>query len=225
MSSSRTAAFFRVEGTLLRRGTLGATAYFASNGQGLRERALRLGHVAVAAAGFGLLGQNDRALANRISWAALRGMSDDRLRVLAEEYVEDHVQPNILESGLELVRRARKDGHRVVLLSESIDLLVEPLAEEVRRIDDVVCNRLEIRHRECTGRLVEPVVGGHDGGRWIRAYADEHGVDLAHSVAYGCHGPDLLLLAAVGRPCAVNPDYTLRRAATESRWPVLDYAA
>jgi phosphoserine phosphatase len=31
------------------------------------------------------------------------------------------------------------------------------------------------------------------------------------------------MLAAVGRPCAVNPDYTLRRAAREAGWPVMDY--
>lgn len=220
-----TAAFFKVEGTLLRRGSLAAAAYFAGNGQGLRERALRLGHVAVAAAGFGLLGQNDRALANRISWASLRGMTEDRLHVLAEEFYEDHIRPGLLDSGVELIKRARRDGHRIVLVSESIDLLIAPLAEHIRRVDEVVCNRLEVRDGELTGRLADPVVGGHEVGRWIRDYADEHGIDLDRSVAYGAHAPDLLMLAAVGRPCAVNPDYTLRRAAVDSRWPVLDYAA
>lgn len=220
-----TAAFFRVEGTLLKRGTLAATAYFAANGQGLRERATRLGHVAIAAAGFGLLGQNDRALANRVTWAALRGMSDDRLAVLAEEYVDEHAIPNLLDSGLELIARARKTGHRIILVSESIDRIVRPIAEHVRRVDDVVCNTLEVIDGETSGRLVDPIVGGHDGGRWIRAYATEHKIDLTRSVAYGCHGPDLLMLAAVGEACAVNPDYTLRRAASEAQWPILDYAA
>lgn len=223
--SKTTAAFFRVEGTLLKRGTLAAAGYFAANGQGFRERATRLGHLAIAAAGFGLLGQNDRALANRVTWAALRGMSDDRLFVLAQEYVDEHAIPNVLDSGLELIARARKAGHKIVLVSESLDLIVTPVAEHVRRIDDVVCNSLEIIDGETTGRLNDPIVGGHDGGRWIRAYAAENGIDLDHSVAYGCHGPDLLMLAAVGEPCAVNPDYTLRRAAIESKWAIMDYAA
>jgi HAD superfamily phosphoserine phosphatase-like hydrolase len=220
-----TAAFFRVEGTLLKRGTVAAAGYFAANGQGFRERATRLGHVAIAAAGFGLLGQNDRALANRMTWAALRGMSEDRLAVLAEEYVEEQAKPNLLDSGLELISRARRAGHRIILVSESLDRIVRPLAEHARRIDDVVSNSLEIVDGETTGRLVEPIVGGHEGGRWVRAYAEEHRIDLGRSVAYGCHGPDLLMLAAVGEACAVNPDYTLRRAATEARWPILDYAA
>ena len=225
MAQADTAAFFRVEGTLLTRGVLAAAGYFAANGQGMRERARRLGHVAVAAAGFSLLGQNDRALANRITWAALRGMSEDRLLVLAQEFVDTHIEGKLLGSGLELVQRARREGHRIVLVSESIDLLVEPLAAMVRGVDGVVSNRLEIRDQETTGRLLDPIVGGHDGGRWVRAYAEEQGIDLSRSVAYGCHGPDLLLLAAVGSPCAVNPDYTLRRAAKEARWAVMDYPA
>lgn len=220
-----TAAFFRVEGVLLKRGVPAATAWFAANAQGTRERAFRLGHAAVAAAGFGLLRQNDRGLANRIAWAALRGMSEDRLHVLADEYAEDHLRPNLLDSGLELVKRARREGHRIVLVSESIDLLVHPIAEAVRRVDDVVCNRLEMRDGETTGRLADPVVGGHESGEWARRYAAEHGVDLSRSVAYGCHGPDMLLLSSVGRPCAVNADFTLRRAAIAAEWPLLDYAA
>ncbi len=225
MTTTHTAAFFRVEGTLLKRGTTSMTAWFAANAQGTRERAFRLGHVALAATGFALLRQNERTLANRMAWASLRGMSEDRLHVLSEEYVDEHVLPNLLQSGLELIKKARRDGHRVVLISESIDLIMQPLAESLRGVDEVVCNRLELRDGETTGRLQEPVVGGHEAGPWIRAYAEQHNIDLSGSIAYGCHGPDLLLLAAVGQPCAVNPDFTLRRAATASRWPVLDYAA
>ena len=43
------------------------------------------------------------------------------------------------------------------------------------------------------------------------------------STAYGAHGPDVLLMTAVGRPCAVNPDFTLRRAARDAGWPVMDF--
>ena len=73
------------------------------------------------------------------------------------------------------------------------------------------------------GKLLDPVIGGHEMGRWVREYAVTHDIDLAGSVAYAAHGPDLLLLAAVGQPCAVNPDFTLRGAARDADWPVLEY--
>ena len=35
--------------------------------------------------------------------------------------------------------------------------------------------------------------------------------------------PDMLLLAAVGKPCAVNPDFVLRRSARDADWPIIEY--
>ena len=67
-----------------------------------------------------------------------------------------------------------------------------------------------------TGKLLEPVVGGHDCAGWARGYAQQHGIDLTRSTVYAAHGPDLLLLSAVGQPCVVNPDFTLRRAARQA---------
>lgn len=220
-----TAAFFRAEGVLLKRGPISAAAWLAANGKGLRERAFRLGQLAVAAPLAGLLSQNDRTLSSRLAWAACRGMSEDRLAVLGEEYWADVLEPAILDSGLELLKQARRAGHHIVVLSDHVGALVDPLATHARGIDTFVCNHLEIVHGETTGRLVEPIVGGHDGGRWVREYAAAHDIDLARSVAYGAHGTDLLMLSAVGDPCAVNADYTLRRAATEARWARMDYAA
>jgi phosphoserine phosphatase len=120
------------------------------------------------------------------------------------------------------VKQAKRDGHRVVLLSEGIREIVERLGE-VFGADQIVCNRLEYERGECTGKLLEPVVGGHDTGKWLRSYATEHGIDLAHSTAYAAYGADLLVLSAVGRPCAVNPDFALRAAARDADWPVLEY--
>lgn len=222
VASSKTAAFFRVEGALVDRGALAACAYFASNGQGFAERALRVGALALAAPVFGVLRQNDRTMATRAAYVSLRHMSEDRIAELAEEYFDDLLRERIFDKGRDLIKQARKDGHRVVLLSEGLSYLVESLAEELGA-DDFVCNHLEFVDGECTGKLVDPVVGGHDGGRWARDYAEEHGLDLEHSVAYAGNGPDLLLLAAVGNPCAVNPDFTLRGAARDADWPVMEY--
>ena len=48
-NATASAAFFRVEGALVNRGVLAASAYFAANAQGMRERFLRLGQVALTA--------------------------------------------------------------------------------------------------------------------------------------------------------------------------------
>lgn len=223
ISAPRTAAFFRVEGTLLNRGALAASAYLAANGQGFRERFLRLGGIALAAPVFGILGQNDRTMANRVAYLALRNMSEDRVSVLGREYFDDVLKGKLLASGLDLLKRMKQEGHMTVLLSEGIEEVVGPLRDELSDVDHFVCNRLEFRDGDCTGRLLDPIIGGHETRRWVTRFAEEHNIDLGRSVAYAAHGPDLLLLAAVGSPCAVNPDFTLRRAAEEAEWPVMEY--
>ncbi len=223
MQNKKTAAFFRVEGTLISRGVLAASAYLAANGQGFGERVLRLGGVALAAPLYGILGQNDRTMANRVANLAFRGMSEDRVACLGEEYFEDVLKDKVLDSGVELLKTARKEGHLVVLLSENVSHIVQPLADHLKVVDHMVCNRLEFKDNECSGRLLDPVIGGPQSKRWVTQFAEENEIDLARSVAYAAHGPDLLLLTTVGRPCAVNPDYTLRRAATEADWPVVEY--
>lgn len=222
MASPKTAAFFRVEGTLVDRGALAASAYFASNGQGFAERAFRIGALALGAPLYGFLAQNDRTLATRAAYVALRHMSEDRIAELAAEYFTDILSDRIYERGRELIKTARKQGHRIVLISEGITEVIAPLAKEVAA-DDYICNRLEFLDREVTGKLLEPVIGGHDAARWVREYAKSNDIDLPRSIAYAAHGADLLLLSAVGKPCAVNPDFALRGAARDADWPVLEY--
>jgi phosphoserine phosphatase len=225
MSDKNTAAFFRAEGVLVSVGVVHAVAFMAAQRAGMRERVLRFGQVAVAAPLLGILGQNDRSLGNRVAHLSYRDMSEDRVAVLAEEYVEDVLAEKILDRGLELMKKAKSDGHRVVVISENISEIMERLRPHLRHVDDLVCNHLEYRDHKATGKLEEPVVGGYEGGRWLRDYAAERGIDLERSVAYAGHGPDLLLLSAVGQPCVVNPDFTLRKAAREADWPVVEYSA
>ena len=217
----RSAAFFRLEGTLVTRPTLAAAAWLAGNAQGLGERLARLGNVALAAP-IALRGELSTGVtSSRLTWMGLRGMSEDRITVLAAEYVEEFLAGELLEVGVRLVGEARRQGRRVVLISDNIDLIAGPLADRVEA-DDVISNRLEFRKGKATGRLEDPVIGGNVAGQWARDFAKEHGLDLDQSYAYGASAADSLLLSAIGRPCAVNPDRALRRIARDHAWPVVE---
>lgn len=223
MHSNNTAAYIRVEGTLVKRGAFSLAAYLAANGQSFSERALRLGQLALTSPALGIFGQTDRSLANRATYVILRNMSEDRVRHLADEYTKEFLKTSVRQEGVALIRRLQKEGHRVVLLSETIEEVMKPLVDSLRLGNiELVCNRLEFRQSRATGKLLDPVVGGHMLATWVQAHAAESGVDLSQSLAYASQAPDLFLLAAVGKPCAVNPDIPLRRTAQESDWPVLE---
>ncbi len=216
----RSAAFFRVEGTLVARPRVPAAAYFSISGQAVAPRALRLGGWALAA-GLSLGGPlKDRPLATRATWMGLRDMSADRLACLGEEYYEDHVLPKLKTSGLDLVREAKRQGHVIVLLSDLISDIVAPLKDHVGA-DHLLCNHVEMKNDRATGRLQDPVIGGHLSAQWLRKWARDAGLDLEASCGYGAAGADALLLSAVGSPCAVDPDLKLRRVARDLDWPIV----
>ena len=221
MAEQKKAAFFRVEGCLVRKPNIPAAAWLTLNGAEVTRRFTRLGSVALAG-GLKLMGSfHDQHLVQRATWMGLRGMTEDRLAILGEEYFETQLRPRLLDVGLELVDQARRNGFMVVLLSDNISPVIDHLVEHVSA-DVILCNRLELRNGRATGRLSEPVIGGALSGAWTRAWATERDVDLDASRAYGTRHSDSMLLNLIGQPCAVNPDSGLRRLASDLDWPVVE---
>ena len=221
MAEKTRAAFFRVEGSLVKRVPLSAPAFLTVNSQAMKARVSRLGSVALAAGMKLLGGYADTKAAQRLSWAALRGMSSDRLAVLGLEYYERYILPNIREVARDLISEARRQGHRIILVTELLDVIAAPLVAELGA-DEIICNVMEFRKDAATGRLREPIIGGRLSGQWAREFAADSHIDLAQSSGYGASADDGLLLSAVGKPCAVFPDMRLRRMARELDWPVVE---
>lgn len=215
------AAFFRVEGALVQRATWMSAAYLAANAQGLSERVFRLGNVAMSTPlkWLGEMKLGDSVA--KMTWVGLRGMSRDRLEVLCQEYFEEYLREDVHDLGKELLKQAKRDGRRIVLVSDNIEMLMKHVAAELGA-DDLICNRLEMNAEKATGKLEEPVLSGSLSGQWAREFANDRGVDLQQSIAYGASASDSLLLSAIGEPCAVNPDWQLRRLADEHAWPVVE---
>jgi phosphoserine phosphatase len=150
-------------------------------------------------------------------------MGEDRVRYLLEEYFEDCLQDKVLERGKTFLRSAQEAGFQTVLLSEQLQGLVALLVEKLAPVDHFLGNRLEFKNGQATGRLVEPIIGGYQGGRWLQQWSQEQGFDLKHSRAYASQSTDLLFLANVGKPVRSILIFSLRRAALEADWPIVDY--
>lgn len=218
MDATRPAALFRLEGAVAPRPAAWAAAWLAANAQHVGQRAIRVGAVALSTP-FAL-GLGDPVVGARLAWAALRGTSEDRLRVLGEEYAQVRLIPAIRPVAVDLVERARRDGLAIVLMADHPDVIAGPVAEHLRA-DAVIANRLELRDGRATGRLEDPVVTRF-GGERLRAWAEDHGYDLRRSRAYGATADDQVLLSSIGLPCAVFPDRGLRRVARDLSWPVVE---
>jgi HAD superfamily hydrolase (TIGR01490 family) len=125
-----------------------------------------------------------------------------------------------LPDALRRVQEHRDAGHRTILVTGTIDLMVEPF---VPYFDEVVAGRMHERDGVLTGFLADPPLVDEARAAWLRHYAAKNGFDLEHSYGYGDSHADLVWLQLLGNPNAVNPDIQLYRHAREKHWSVLDW--
>ena len=215
------AAFYDVDGTLIRINIVHAFAFYASRQPSLFESAKRTVKTAASIPVFWAADKLSRKWFNEIFYRSYAGASEDRLVVLAEELFEDVIKPNIYPRAADLIAESRAAGCRQVLISGALDFTMKPLARHLG-VDDLIANRLEFEDGYATGKLQKPFVAGATKSQIMRDYARDHDVDLAESWAYSDSFSDYPMLAVVGHPTAVHPDFRLRSIARSYDWPVLD---
>lgn len=218
----RTAAFFDLDRTLLRRSSALALA------GSFRERGvIGRGQLAKAAA-WQLLFVARGASAETVRRASedglmiLKGFAVDDLRSLVAEAMEPVLKPLVYRDPLQLVDRHRARGEPVYIVSATLQEIVEELARELG-FDGALGSVCEIVDGVYTGRALRPCHGEAKAAA-VRELAAREGLDLAGSTAYSDSHGDRAFLEAVGHPVAVNPDRDLRRLAEERGWPVLAFS-
>jgi thioester reductase-like protein len=156
-SPSKGVAYWRVEGSLVDLSALGEVSFFTWNAQSFDERWKR--RAATALMGllrpFSLLA--GRRFATRLMYTLLRGISRDRLDLLGEEYFQYVLKSKLRREAVEKVKSAVQSGERVVLVGQSLEHILRPLAKHIG-VDRIVANRLEFRDGRATGRLLLPVI-------------------------------------------------------------------
>ena len=218
---TRSAAFYDVDGTLIKTNIVHAFAWYARHQPTVTGSVLSTIATAASVPLFAIADKLSRKAFNELFYRYYRGQSEDRLTLLAEELFEDVIKPSIFPRARDLVEESRRAGCRQVLVSGGLDFTVRPLARFLN-MDDFIANRLEFVDGYANGQLCKPFVAGATKAEIMRDYAAKHDIDLAKSWAYSDSYSDYPMLAVVGKPTAVNPDFRLRSTARSYDWPVLD---
>jgi HAD superfamily hydrolase (TIGR01490 family) len=217
LSSDRHLAVFDLEHTLIASNVVDSYAWLASRHLDADTRVGFVADLLAAAPRWLALDRRDRGDFLRSFYRRYEGASVEQVRSDTWDLFHQFLLPRSFPSGLARVRQHRRLGHRTLLITGALDLVVEPLAP---LFDDVVCARLSERDGKFTGRLAELPPIGEARALLLDRYADEHGLKLDQSVAYADASSDLAMLEAVGYPVAVNPDARLAAIARRRGWLV-----
>lgn len=119
-------------------------------------------------------------------------------------------------------------GHRVCIVSGTLAVLAREWAKQLPGPVDMIATELEtatgyaVESGDCepvwTGEISGVHMIGLSKARAVWRYAEDRGIDLKRSYAYGDRNTDLPMLDAVGNPVAVNPTKRLARIARENGW-------
>jgi HAD superfamily hydrolase (TIGR01490 family) len=164
------------------------------------------------------LERRSRAEFQRSFYREYAGLEADEMRKLGEEALHAVTLRRIYPDGMRRIREHKRAGHRVLLLTGALDVVVEPLAALLDV--EVDCAHLLVRDGRLTGDLQSPPPAGEARSTLLEEYARREGVELSESFAYADSLSDLPMLEIAGTPVVVNPDPRLSQLAGQRGWRI-----
>lgn len=152
----------------------------------------------------------------------LQGKSVSLMKSLAEQCFKEKIVPKISAKALARIMGHKDAGHKVVLLSGTLDILAEPLSKFVNADCFMACNT--VSEEGCfTGDIMPPIPYGDGKREIVLRYAKEQVANLKECFAYGDSVADSGLFRSVGNPSVVNPGRRLRVIAKEGGWGMVNW--
>ncbi len=139
-----------------------------------------------------------------------------------EAWVTNRLWPRLTPAGKAKIEWHKSQGHRVVIISASIEEIVKPVAEYLGLGQDYLCTRLAVQNDHYTGELDGPLCYGLGKVYWARKWATDRNLAFPQAIGYVYtdSSSDLPLLEMATHPVAVNPSRKLVRIATARGWTI-----
>ncbi len=217
LSPDRHLAVFDLENTLIASNVVDSYSWLATRRQEDRERVGFVLRTLKEAPRLLALDRTDRSDFLRYFYRRYEGAPVGRLERDSWELFSNLVLTKSFPAGIRRVREHRALGHKTLLITGALDVVIEPLRP---LFDEVVCARLGQRAGRFTGELIDAPPTGEARALIMADYARTHGLDLEQAVAYADSASDLPMLEAAGHPVAVNPETKLAAIARKRGWHV-----
>ncbi len=218
LAPGRHLAAFDLENTLIASNVVESYAWLASRRLDRDDRLRLIVKTVREAPTLLALDKKDRGDFLRYFYRRYEGASVEQLDEDATELMSALILTKSFPEAIRRVREHRALGHRTVLITGALDLVVKPL---LPLFDDVVSAHLGVTaDGKYTGELTEVPPTGEARAQLLADYAAQEGLELSESVAYADSSSDLPMLEAVGYPVAVNPEVRLATIARKRGWLV-----
>ncbi len=224
LSEKRHLAAFDLENTLIASNVVASYAWLASRRLDKIDRVRLVGRLLAEAPSLMAADRRDRSDFLREFYRRYEGAPLDEVTQDSAEAFSRLLLDRAFPEAIRRVRQHRRLGHRTVLITGALDIVVEPIRP---LFDDVICAVSTKEQRNgrtvLTGHLRSAPPTAEARATAIEEICAVHGLDPAESVAYADSSSDLSMLNAVGYPVAVNPEPRLATIARKRGWLIEEF--
>ena len=221
-TSKKIAAFFDVDGTLLKSTIVHCYFWMRSAHDPFLLKQLRLVGFLPKVVYYLILDSISRTRFNQVFYRNYRGKNAAEIKALSTEMFETYLRPKIFAEAVSQIQQHKQQGTVVVLVTGSLDFIVQPIAHYFN-VDAVLAPQLHEKDGVFTGELTTAPLIAAEKATAVRKFADQHEISLEESYAYGDSRSDLPMLECVGNPVVVNPGKALREKALASGWEMHEW--
>ena len=215
LSTDRHLAVFDLENTLIASNVVASYSWLATRRLDTPDRLRFTLKTLREAPTLWSLDRADRSDFLRYFYRRFEDAPIDQLQADSAEMLSDLLITKSFPAAIRRVREHRALGHRTLLITGALDVVVEPLRP---LFDDIVAAEMSASNGSYDGQLTAVPPTGEARYSLLVDYAEAHGLDLRESVAYADSSSDLPMLEAVGFPVAVNAETKLASIARRRGW-------
>jgi HAD superfamily hydrolase (TIGR01490 family) len=150
----------------------------------------------------------------------LRGVTPEEVRLWAHEFGHVFLRKAVPDALRGKILSLKQEGCRVILLSGSLQVLVDQLRERLEA-EILIGTDLEVVDGKLSGRKTGIFPYGRQKVEALFQKIDPGSIDWPNSWALADRKSDLPVLELVGHPVAVHPDRRLRKLASARGWEII----
>ncbi len=218
--TGQTAAFFDVDGTIVEGNVVRYYAYLRTCKMTQLQKALWITLFLPKVPYYMLLDAFSRRLFSKAFYRNYTNLSPTQLDGLAQDHFKALMEPRIYPGSLDQLRRHQDRNDLIVLVTNSLEALVKPLADQIGA-SAMIAPHLRQQGGVFTGELEGGPLTDRSKAEAIVSFSKERQLDLSRCYAYADSLDDIPMLETAGHARVVNPGRRLRKIALAKKWEIL----
>lgn len=153
----------------------------------------------------------------------LKPLADNSMTELLawrEQYLQEKIEPIILNAGRKLIAHHQDKGDTTLIITATNSFITAPIAEKLG-IPHLIATEAEMVNGIYTGKVAGTPSYQKGKVERLNTWLEQHQQSLSDSYFYSDSHNDLPLLKQVANPIAVDPDEKLSAFAKQQDWQVI----